>query len=78
MRADNGRTTFRGKLRCDFSCNPAGLFIPGTEGTTDRIDYAPPHFVHGFARQIFETKGASVFGELMSERFRHKKIEAAM
>jgi hypothetical protein len=78
MRADNGRTMFCGKFRRDFPRNPAGLFIPRTECATDRIDYAALHFIYSFARQVFETKSASVFGKLMGERFGHWEFEVAI
>src|SRR5205807_10305044 len=78
MRADNGRTMFCGKFRRDFPRDSARLFTPCTEGATDRIDDAPPHFVYGFTRQIFETKGTSVFGKLMGKRFGHLEFDGAI
>src|SRR5438094_8374308 len=74
VRADNGRAMFRRKFRCDFPRNPAGLFVPCAQGATDRVDYPALHFTYSFARQIFETQSASVFGKLMRERFGHEKI----
>src|SRR5437016_14536145 len=67
VRADNGRTMFRRKLRRDFPRNPAGLFVPCAQRTTYGIDYSPSHLVPSFARWIAETQGPMVFRKLMGE-----------